>query len=96
MSGTNLYCLDANPYNEHYLMNNLKLRNDEIRLNDYLIAYAENMSYIRANSVEIIICTFTLSCVEDIEQVLDEIYRILKPVGFIYFKLMHSYLVILL
>ncbi len=74
------------------MVNNLKQKNlqfnnknDEIKLNDYLIAYAENMSYIRTNSVEIIICTFMLSCVEDIEIVLDEIYRILKPVSLFFF-----------
>lgn len=70
-----------NPYNESYLINNLRIKNDEIKIVDYIIAYAENMSYIRANRVEIIVCTFTLSCVEDIERVLDEIYRILKPVS---------------
>jgi ubiquinone/menaquinone biosynthesis C-methylase UbiE len=74
-----------NPFNEYYLINNLKMkRNDEIKLVDYITAYAENMSYIRTNSVEICVCTFTLSCVEDIEQVLSEINRILKPVSLIF------------
>lgn len=56
----------------------------KITLHDYLIAYAENMSYIRSNSISIVICTFSLSYVQDTEQVMSEIYRILKPVSFFY------------
>lgn len=38
------------------------------------------MSIIRNNSIECVICTDVLSHVEDIEQTLLEIYRVLKPV----------------
>jgi ubiquinone/menaquinone biosynthesis C-methylase UbiE len=80
--GSKIICLDKNYYFERELLQNFNKTCDEkIDLKDTLVAYAENMSYLRNNSVNYVLCTFSLSCVEDIQQVLNEIYRILKPNG---------------
>ena len=56
------------------------ISNEKIELKDYLIGYAENMSNIRSNSIQIVLLTDFLSHVENPNDVLREIYRILKPV----------------
>lgn len=64
-------------------LNDLNTRlNKNIQLKDYLVGYAENMSYIRNNSIEVIVCTNVLGYVQDINQTLNEICRVLKPVLF--------------
>lgn len=39
------------------------------------------MSYIKANSIDVVICTNALSSCQDVNQTLAEIYRILKLVS---------------
>ena len=81
--------LDPNGYCEAFAWKRLRSINqklgkqghEEIQLKDFLVGYAENMSYIRSNTIEVVVCTNTLSYVEDVEQTLEEIYRILRPVS---------------
>lgn len=74
--------MDKNYYFEQELFNNFNKKCEQnIEFKDTLVAYAENMSYLRSNSVNYVLCTFSLSCVENIQQVLNEIHRILKPNG---------------
>ena len=76
--------LDCNPFCESFAINRLNqsnlIRKQNIELKDYLLGYAENMSNIRSNSVQIVIITDFLSYVENANDILKEIYRILKNV----------------
>lgn len=56
--------------------------NKNLKLNDFLVGFVENMSYIRNESIECIVCTNIFDYVEDMVEALKEIFRILKPVTF--------------
>lgn len=76
--------LDCNPFCESIALNRLcksiLITNQNLEFKDYLIGFAENMSYIRSNSIQIVVITDFLSQVENPNEVLGEIFRILKPV----------------
>ena len=84
--------MDPNIYCENYALfrlntlNNINNGKKSIHLKEYLIGFAENVSYIRNNSIDLCVCTDVLSYVQDLDQTLSEIHRILKPV--IFFTLM--------
>jgi SAM-dependent methyltransferase len=75
--------LDPNPFCEQYAYKHLTQigSSKSVKLNDYIIGFAENMSYIRANSFDCVVCTNFLAECEDYQQVLKEVHRIMKPVS---------------
>ena len=80
--GSNIIGLDPNAFCEKYAIKRLdELKSKNLSLKDYLVGYSENMSYIKENSIDVVICTNTLSSCQDVNQTLAEIYRILKYVS---------------
>jgi SAM-dependent methyltransferase len=88
-SNVSITGLDSNPFCEQFVYKHLirtevyssKQRGNKlVNLNDFIIGFGENMSYVRTNSVDCIVCTNYLDECEDYQQVLKEIHRILKPV----------------
>ena len=85
--GSIIIGLDPNAFCEKHAIKRLnEVKSTNINLKDYLIGYSENMSYIKANSIDVVICTNALSSCQDVNQTLAEIYRILKIVSEILFN----------
>lgn len=82
--GCSIIALEPNPHMETYLVENAK-RFPHVQLKEIVSGYAENMEGIADNSVEAVLCTLTLCSVTDMEAVLSEIKRVLKPGGYFYF-----------
>ena len=78
--GCSIIALEPNPHMETYLVENAK-RFPHVQLKEIVSGYAENMEGIADNSVEAVLCTLTLCSVTDMEAVLSEIKRVLKPVS---------------
>ncbi len=77
--------IESNSICEKYALKRLQESNkafqNQIEIRDYLMGYCENMSCIRANSMNLVICTSRTSTkIQDFGQALNEIYRILQEV----------------
>ncbi|XP_067663202.1 thiol S-methyltransferase TMT1A-like [Haliotis asinina] len=84
-SGSEIICLDPNPYNKTYLEENVHLRNPEVSIKKFVVGFAESMPEVEDNSCDAVVCTLVLCTVRDVKAVLSEILRILKPNGIFYF-----------
>lgn len=81
--GSSLIALDPNPHMEPYLVENAK-GFSHFHLEKIVCGRAENMDAIQDESMDAVVCTLTLCSVEDIEAVLAEIIRVLKPVSLLF------------
>lgn len=77
--------IERNSLCEKYALERLKSINEatkkNIKLNEYLIGFSENMSCVRSDSMDLVISTN--SSIQDYEQTIYEIYRVLKQVSFV-------------
>ncbi|XP_045158351.1 thiol S-methyltransferase METTL7B-like [Mercenaria mercenaria] len=80
---TKLVCLDPNPHLKGYIDENLKKCDNDIDT-DIVQGYAENMPF-ENELFDATICTVALCVVQNIEKSLDEIKRVLKPGGKLFF-----------
>ena len=78
--GSSVIALDPNPHMEAYLVENAK-RFPHVYLKKIVPGFAENMEGIADESVAAVVCTLTLCSVHDMQAVLTEIKRVLKPVS---------------
>jgi len=78
--GTVVNCVDPNDkFNTYLLSNAAKFPN--VKLGNFHVGHAEDMSFIESNSVDVVVSTLVLCSVDNIEKCLQEIIRILKPVS---------------
>ncbi|XP_076321445.1 thiol S-methyltransferase TMT1A-like [Tachypleus tridentatus] len=84
--GCRFICVEPNPYFETYFKKNSeKFRHIEVE--QFVTAMAENMAEIPENSVDAVVSTCVLCSVMKIQDVLQEIKRVLVPGGkFLYFE----------
>ena len=82
--GTQLVAVDPNEYFKAYLEENLR-KNPGVSLHQFVIGKAENMDKIASSSMSCVVSTLVLCSVKNIDTVLKEIKRILKPGGRFYF-----------
>lgn len=77
--------IESNTICEKYAFKRLRESNkahgNNITLKDYLMGYCENMSCIRSNSMHLVICTDNSLNIQDFEQALNEIHRVLQEVN---------------
>lgn len=77
--------IESNTICEKYAYKRLRESNiahgNNITLKDYLMGYCENMSCIRSNSMHLVICTGHSFGIQDFEQALNEIHRVLQEVN---------------
>lgn len=78
--GSSIIALEPNPHMEPYLVENAE-KFPHIQLKKIVPGFAENMEGIANESVEAVVCTLTLCSVLDMEAVLSEVKRVLKPVS---------------
>ena len=79
-NGTNIMCLDPNPYFETYLKRKCASYPD-INLQEFLVGRAEDLSILPNGCVDAVISTSVLCSVNDVELSVAEVKRVLRPVS---------------
>ena len=65
-----------------YLKKSLQeMKREDLVINNFLVADAQNMKNIESNHFDVVVATFTLCSVDNFESVLNEIHRVLRPTG---------------
>ncbi|KAJ8394873.1 hypothetical protein AAFF_G00042280 [Aldrovandia affinis] len=83
-SGCKVICTDPNPHFQSYLKKSIAA-NDQLEFEKFVVASGENLGVVSDDSVDVVVSTLVLCSVNNVEQVLEEAYRILKPGGALYF-----------
>ncbi|XP_069826383.1 thiol S-methyltransferase TMT1A-like [Dendropsophus ebraccatus] len=83
-SGCKVTCVDPNPNFKTYLSKSLA-ENDHVHFQEFLVAPGENMPQVATGSMDVVICTLVLCSVENIDDILTEIHRVLRPGGAFFF-----------
>jgi len=78
--GTNVTCLDPNQQCGDYIKKNAA-GFPHIRLAEYHVGFAEDMAAIETGSMDAAICTLVLCSVCNVDKCLQEVIRVLRPVG---------------
>jgi len=73
-------CLEPNAHFESYLRKSMAANNFHINWDEFLVGHAEDLSMIPSDSIDAAVCTLVLCNVDDIDQSLREIKRVLKTV----------------
>nr|XP_033792105.1 methyltransferase-like protein 7A [Geotrypetes seraphini] len=76
--GCRVTCLDPNPHFQRYLDKSLK-KNGHVRFERFLVIPGEEMTQVATASVDVVVCTLVLCSVKDIDAMLREIKRVLRP-----------------
>ncbi|XP_013092629.2 putative methyltransferase-like protein 7A [Biomphalaria glabrata] len=84
-SGSEVTCLDPNPYNEKYIIDNLRKADNNIRLVKFIKGFAENMPDVPSDNFDAVVCTFTMCSIRRLNDAVEEIKRILKPGGHFFY-----------
>ena len=79
-SGSSVIALEPNPHFQKYLEKNAK-KFPGVEVQKVVTDCAEKMSHVDDNSVSAVVCTVVLCSVRDVDAVLSEIKRVLKPVS---------------
>ena len=53
----------------------------QIQLGEFHVGFAEDLSAIESGSVDAVICTLVLCSVRSVDRCLQEVIRVLRPVG---------------
>ncbi|KAJ8260362.1 hypothetical protein GJAV_G00181250 [Gymnothorax javanicus] len=83
-SGSRITCTDQNPHFQRYLQESIDA-NDQLKFEKFVLSSAENLSVVRDDTVDVVVSTLVLCSVNDIKRVLEEVHRILRPGGALYF-----------
>ncbi|KAM4797077.1 thiol S-methyltransferase TMT1A-like [Rhinophrynus dorsalis] len=82
--GCKVTCVDPNPNFKSFLCKSLS-ENEHVNFQRFLVASGEDMSQVEDASQDVVICTLVLCSVTNVEGVLAEVLRVLKPGGAYYF-----------
>uniref|UniRef100_A0A8C9PSC8 Methyltransferase type 11 domain-containing protein n=1 Tax=Spermophilus dauricus TaxID=99837 RepID=A0A8C9PSC8_SPEDA len=77
-SGCRVTCVDPNPNFEKFLFKSIP-ENRHLQFERFLVAAGENMHQVADSSVNVVVCTTVLCSVENQEQMLCEVCRVLRP-----------------
>jgi len=77
-------CVDPNPYFKTYFLRNQK-EFPNVKVEQCILGVGEDLNTIPDDSIDVVVATFLLCSVSDVEQVLREIKRVLVPGGNYYF-----------
>ncbi|XP_009864993.1 PREDICTED: methyltransferase-like protein 7A [Apaloderma vittatum] len=82
--GCKVTCTDINPNFQKGLSRNMS-KNQHIHYERFLVAAGEDLHQVPSGSVDVVICTFVLCSVHNVNGTLKEALRVLKPGGAFYF-----------
>ncbi|EHH66279.1 Methyltransferase-like protein 7A [Macaca fascicularis] len=82
--GCRVTCIDPNPNFEKFLIKSIA-ENRHLQFECFVVAAGENMHQVADGSVDVVVCTLVLCSVENQEQSLCEMCRVLRPGGAFYF-----------
>ncbi|KAJ8359503.1 hypothetical protein SKAU_G00160280 [Synaphobranchus kaupii] len=83
-SGCKVICTDPNPHFQRYLQESIDA-NDQIEFEKFVVSSAENLKAVSDSAVDVVVSTLVLCSVNDTKRVLEEVHRILRPGGALYF-----------
>ncbi|KAM8976533.1 thiol S-methyltransferase TMT1A-like [Pelodytes ibericus] len=83
-SGCTVTCVDPNPNFQKFLTKSLA-ENEHVTFQSFMVASGEDMSQVASGSMDVVICTLVLCSVHNIDGVLSEVKRVLRPGGAYYF-----------
>ncbi|XP_028431800.1 methyltransferase-like protein 7A [Perca flavescens] len=82
--GCTVICTDPNPHFEKYLRMSMDA-NTHLTYDTFIVTSGEDMEEIKDESLDVVVCTLVLCSVSNVQQVLQEVRRILKTGGAFYF-----------
>ncbi|OCT95815.1 hypothetical protein XELAEV_18013505mg [Xenopus laevis] len=83
--GSKVTCVDPNPNFQSFLARSLA-ESQHVHFQRFVVAPGENMSpAVRDDSMDVVVCTLVLCSVREVEAVLAEVLRVLRPGGAYYF-----------
>uniref|UniRef100_A0A673BUU1 Methyltransferase like 7A n=1 Tax=Sphaeramia orbicularis TaxID=375764 RepID=A0A673BUU1_9TELE len=82
--GCTVVCTDPNPHFEVYLRMNMDA-NNHLTYGQFVVASGEDLKDVEDGSVDVVVCTLVLCSVGNVQQVLQEVRRILRTGGAFYF-----------
>ncbi|XP_021515833.1 thiol S-methyltransferase TMT1B [Meriones unguiculatus] len=82
--GCKVTCVDPNPNFEKFLTKSMA-ENRHLEYESFVVAYGEDMRELADSSMDVVVSTLVLCSVQSPEKVLQEIRRVLKPGGVLFF-----------
>uniref|UniRef100_A0A8C5LYC1 Methyltransferase type 11 domain-containing protein n=1 Tax=Leptobrachium leishanense TaxID=445787 RepID=A0A8C5LYC1_9ANUR len=76
--------VDPNPNFKNFLSKSLS-DNEHVNFENFLVASGEDMSLVASGSQDVVICTLVMCSVHNIDAVISEIKRVLRPGGGFFF-----------
>ncbi|XP_062931572.1 thiol S-methyltransferase TMT1A isoform X2 [Cynocephalus volans] len=76
--GSRVTCIDPNPNFEKFLIKSIA-ENRHLQFERFVVATGENMHQVADGSMDVVICTLVLCSVQNEEQILQEVFRVLRP-----------------
>ncbi|XP_003988739.1 methyltransferase-like protein 7A [Felis catus] len=83
-AGCRVTCIDPNPNFEKFLIKSVA-ENRHLQFERFVVAAGENMQQVADGSMDVVVCTLVLCSVQNPEQILQEVCRVLRPGGAFYF-----------
>lgn len=78
--GCTVICTDPNPHFLKYLRISMDA-NTHLTYGEFIVVSGEDMKEVKDDSVDVVVCTLVLCSVRNVQRVLQEVRRILKPVS---------------
>ncbi|XP_018420042.1 PREDICTED: methyltransferase-like protein 7A [Nanorana parkeri] len=82
--GCQVTCVDPNPNFKKFLSASLA-ESQHVQFQAFVVAPGESMTQIQSGSMDVVICTLVLCSVDNVEDILAEAHRVLRPGGAYYF-----------
>lgn len=78
--GCTVICTDPNPHFEKYLQRSMEA-NKHLSYDGFIVVSGESLAEVQDGSVDVVVCTLVLCSVRNVQQVLQEVRRVLKTVS---------------
>ncbi|XP_032029370.1 thiol S-methyltransferase TMT1B [Hylobates moloch] len=82
--GCRVTCLDPNPHFEKFLTKSMA-ENRHLQYERFVVAPGEDMKQLADGSMDVVVCTLVLCSVQSPRKVLQEVRRVLRPGGVLFF-----------